>query len=174
MQKKSAFSPTSFHTLINNYDALSQLITRIRQSARSIEHLPPDLQRIARDSYSVSLKSVFFFAACSTLLAYIVRLPVSLPVRVRNVTFCRSFDLFCRFPTSSWNTDPDTRNKYRNRSHRQALLHHRVLMHPHLRVTMTMERMDCATMNSRGKRERSNIVRDACRPLRVRKRFWPT
>lgn len=38
--------------------------------------LPPDLQRIARDSYAVSLRAVFTLAACSTLLAYIVRLPV--------------------------------------------------------------------------------------------------
>ena len=55
---------------------LVQLIKRIRQSARLITSLPPDLQRIARDSYSASLKSVFFFAACSTMLAYLVRLPV--------------------------------------------------------------------------------------------------
>jgi len=52
------------------------LIKRIRQSARLITSLPPDLQRIARDSYSASLKSVFFFAACSTMLAYLVRLPI--------------------------------------------------------------------------------------------------
>jgi len=52
------------------------LIKRIRQSARLITSLPPDLQRIARDSYSASLKSVFFFAACSTALAYLVRLPI--------------------------------------------------------------------------------------------------
>ena len=53
-----------------------QLIKRIRQSARLVESLPPDLQRIARDSYSASLKSVFFFAACSAMLAYLVCLPV--------------------------------------------------------------------------------------------------
>jgi len=52
------------------------LIKRIRQSARLVKSLPPDLQRIARDSYSSSLKSVFFFAACSTMLAYLVRLPI--------------------------------------------------------------------------------------------------
>jgi len=52
------------------------LIKRIRQSTRLISNLPPDLQRIARDSYSIGLKSVFFFAACSTLLAYLVRLPI--------------------------------------------------------------------------------------------------
>jgi len=52
------------------------LIKKIRQSTRLISSLPPDLQRIARDSYSISLKRVFFFAACSTLLAYLVRLPI--------------------------------------------------------------------------------------------------
>ena len=31
---------------------------------------------LARGYYSASLESVFFFAACSTLLAYLVRLPV--------------------------------------------------------------------------------------------------
>lgn len=40
--------------------------------------LPPDIQRAARDSYAISLKAVFTLAACSTFLAYIVRLPVSL------------------------------------------------------------------------------------------------
>ncbi|KIY46255.1 MFS general substrate transporter [Fistulina hepatica ATCC 64428] len=52
------------------------LILRIRQSSRLVDSLPPDLQRIARDAYSVSLKSVFVFAACSTLLAYCARLPI--------------------------------------------------------------------------------------------------
>ena len=55
-----------------------QLIKRIRQLARLITSLPPDLQRIARDSYSASLKSVFLFAACSAMLACMVRLPVRL------------------------------------------------------------------------------------------------
>ncbi|KAF9032937.1 major facilitator superfamily domain-containing protein [Panaeolus papilionaceus] len=52
------------------------LIRRIRQSARLVQSLPPDQRRLAQDAYSISLKSVFFFAACSTLLAYIVRLPI--------------------------------------------------------------------------------------------------
>jgi len=55
---------------------LLQLIKRIRQSSRLITSLPPDLQRIARDSYASGLKSVFFFAACCALLAYFVRLPI--------------------------------------------------------------------------------------------------
>ncbi|KAJ7586749.1 vacuolar amino acid permease [Mycena floridula] len=53
-----------------------QLVKDIRQIARLIEKLPPDLQRIARDSYSGALKNVFLFAAVSTLLAYLVRLPI--------------------------------------------------------------------------------------------------
>ncbi|KAF5318179.1 hypothetical protein D9619_012099 [Psilocybe cf. subviscida] len=52
------------------------LITRIRQSARLVGELPPDIQRLARDSYDVSLHRVFFFAACSTLTAYLIRLPI--------------------------------------------------------------------------------------------------
>ncbi|KAG7453193.1 MFS general substrate transporter [Guyanagaster necrorhizus] len=51
-------------------------VKSIRQSARLIHDLPPDLQRKARDSYSASLKAVFFFSACCTLLAFIVRLPI--------------------------------------------------------------------------------------------------
>ena len=68
-----------------------QLIERIRKSARLITSLPPDLQRIARDSYSASLKSVFFFAACTTLLAYLVRLPV----RTFHSFLFHHKDLFC-------------------------------------------------------------------------------
>lgn len=52
------------------------LIRRIRQSFRFVDTLTPDLQKIANDSYGVSLKSVFLFAAVSTLLSYLVRLPV--------------------------------------------------------------------------------------------------
>ncbi|PBK70086.1 MFS general substrate transporter [Armillaria solidipes] len=51
-------------------------VKSIRQSARLIHELPPDLQRKARDSYSASLKAVFMFSACCTLLAYLVRLPI--------------------------------------------------------------------------------------------------
>ncbi|KAJ3782613.1 vacuolar amino acid permease [Lentinula aff. detonsa] len=53
-----------------------QIITHIRQNARAVVTLPPELQHIARDSYAVSLKTVFFFASVSTLLAYIARLPI--------------------------------------------------------------------------------------------------
>ena len=88
-----------------------QLIKRIRQSARLITSLPPDLQRIARDSYSASLKSVFFFAACSTLLAYLVRLPVSYPFisshpSIAGLISCClwSNHKICRFQTKPSNT----------------------------------------------------------------------
>ncbi|PPR05145.1 hypothetical protein CVT26_012231 [Gymnopilus dilepis] len=53
-----------------------QLILKIRHSARFLNSLAPEIQRQARDSYDISLKKVFFFASCSTLLAYIVRLPI--------------------------------------------------------------------------------------------------
>ena len=59
---------------------LSQLILKIRQSASLVTSLPPDLQKQARESYTISIKSVFFFSAVSTLLAYLVRLPVSPPL----------------------------------------------------------------------------------------------
>ena len=54
-----------------------QTITRIRESAKLVISLPPDLQRAARDSYAVALRIVFITAMCSTLMAYIVRLAVS-------------------------------------------------------------------------------------------------
>jgi hypothetical protein len=52
------------------------LIKRIRQSTTFVSSLPPDLQRQARQSYAVGIKAVFYFAAVSTLLAYLVRIPV--------------------------------------------------------------------------------------------------
>jgi hypothetical protein len=54
-----------------------QVIMDIRHSLSLVTSLPPDLQRAARDSYAASLRTVFILAACSTLTAYIVRLPVS-------------------------------------------------------------------------------------------------
>ncbi|KIJ98026.1 hypothetical protein K443DRAFT_104663 [Laccaria amethystina LaAM-08-1] len=53
------------------------LIQQIRQSAKLVASLPPDIQRIARDSYAASLKSVFVLAACASLFAYLARVPVS-------------------------------------------------------------------------------------------------
>jgi hypothetical protein len=64
--------------------------------------LPPDLQRIARDSYAVSLRAVFMLAACSTFLAYIVRLPVRLhPV--------------CCLVLCLWLSGLDSREEFRQR-----------------------------------------------------------
>ncbi|TFK24624.1 MFS general substrate transporter [Coprinopsis marcescibilis] len=54
----------------------SDIITRIRQNARLVATLPPDLKAAAQESYKQGLKSVFLFAACMTLLAYLVRLPI--------------------------------------------------------------------------------------------------
>jgi len=54
----------------------SQMIRQIRQSARLVATLPPDIQSAARESYAISLKAVFTLAACSTFLAYVIRLPM--------------------------------------------------------------------------------------------------
>ncbi|KAI0628852.1 vacuolar amino acid permease [Trametes polyzona] len=52
------------------------IINQIRHSSTLVAHLEPELQRAARDSYANSLRAVFIFAAVSTLLAYLVRLPI--------------------------------------------------------------------------------------------------
>ncbi|KAK2460722.1 hypothetical protein APHAL10511_007192 [Amanita phalloides] len=59
-----------------NGPGAEELISRIRQSARLVVNLPPPLQQITRDAYDTSLKLVFTFAASSTLMAYIIRIPV--------------------------------------------------------------------------------------------------
>lgn len=64
--------------MIQPHHLSSQIIKSIRESAQLVVSLPPDLQRAARDSYAVALKAVFTMAMCSTLMAYIVRLAVSL------------------------------------------------------------------------------------------------
>ncbi|KAJ7066838.1 vacuolar amino acid permease [Mycena belliarum] len=53
-----------------------ELILKIRRSAAVIRTLNPELQRDARDSYAIGLRTVYIFAACSTFLAYCVRLPI--------------------------------------------------------------------------------------------------
>ncbi|KAI0294667.1 vacuolar amino acid permease [Multifurca ochricompacta] len=53
-----------------------ELIKRIRHSAKLIATLPPETQGAARDSYAVALRAVFTMAACSTALAFIIRLPI--------------------------------------------------------------------------------------------------
>ncbi|KAF7295800.1 Vacuolar amino acid permease [Mycena chlorophos] len=53
-----------------------KLILRIRRSAAVIRDLLPEEQRLARDAYAISLRAVYVFAAASTLIAYLVRLPI--------------------------------------------------------------------------------------------------
>jgi len=60
---------------INETDA-AEKIRAIRHSSRLVASLPPHLQRAARDSYAIALRAVFIFAACATLAAYLIRLPI--------------------------------------------------------------------------------------------------
>ncbi|KAF8209437.1 vacuolar amino acid permease [Mycena galopus ATCC 62051] len=60
---------------IHTPDAES-LIMQIRRNSAFVRTLGPELQRDARDSFSIALKTVYIFAACSTFLAYCVRLPI--------------------------------------------------------------------------------------------------
>jgi MFS family permease len=53
-----------------------QIITAIRHSLSLVKTLPNPLQREAQDAYAASLRTVFVVAACSTLTAYLVRLPI--------------------------------------------------------------------------------------------------
>lgn len=96
--------PGSEEVCFNNYFKLRnfqgltfffplKLIKRIRHSARLVDSLPTDLQRLARDSYASSLKSVFILAACASLLAYICRLPVSSLCWLIHVDFIYLFNL---------------------------------------------------------------------------------
>lgn len=55
----------------------TQLITRIKQQSNLVVSLPPDVQRAVRDAHSTSIKAVFVYAACLTLVSYAVRLAVS-------------------------------------------------------------------------------------------------
>ncbi|KAM5542022.1 hypothetical protein V8D89_004332 [Ganoderma adspersum] len=63
------------HKRIQTPDA-EEMISKIRHSSTLVAQLPPHLQRAARDSYAISLRAVFIFAAVATLAAYIVRLPI--------------------------------------------------------------------------------------------------
>ncbi|EFI26574.1 multidrug resistance protein [Coprinopsis cinerea okayama7 len=56
----------------------TEFIMKIRQNSRLIASpdIPAHIKEAAKESYKISLKSVFFFASCMTLLAYIVRLPI--------------------------------------------------------------------------------------------------
>ncbi|KAJ7500461.1 major facilitator superfamily domain-containing protein [Mycena galericulata] len=66
---------TELQKRIHTPDA-TELILKIRRSSAVIRTLDPELQRAARDSYAIGLKAVYIFAACSTFLAYLVRLPI--------------------------------------------------------------------------------------------------
>jgi hypothetical protein len=62
-----------------NATQTTQIITAIRHSLSLVKTLPNPLQREAQDAYAASLRTVFVVAACSTLTAYLVRLPVRPP-----------------------------------------------------------------------------------------------
>ncbi|KAJ6567026.1 MFS general substrate transporter [Mycena capillaripes] len=66
---------TELRKRIHTPDA-EELIMKIRRNSAFVRTLMPDQQRDARDSYSIALKTVYIFAACSTFLAYLVRLPI--------------------------------------------------------------------------------------------------
>ncbi|KAJ6523477.1 major facilitator superfamily domain-containing protein [Mycena vulgaris] len=66
---------TELRKRIHTPDA-EELILKIRRSSAFIHTLMPKEQRSARDAYAIGLKSVYIFAACSTFLAYCVRLPI--------------------------------------------------------------------------------------------------
>ncbi|PSR82304.1 hypothetical protein PHLCEN_2v6100 [Hermanssonia centrifuga] len=78
-----AVSAAIFQSVLNvelhkriHTDNANELITRIRHSTSLVATLPLELQRAARDSYAVALRTVFILAACSTFLAYLARLPI--------------------------------------------------------------------------------------------------
>ncbi|KAK7036049.1 vacuolar amino acid permease [Favolaschia claudopus] len=52
------------------------LILQIRRNSNYIRELLPEQQGYARDSYALALKTVYIFASCLTLSAYLVRLPI--------------------------------------------------------------------------------------------------
>ncbi|KAJ6548100.1 MFS general substrate transporter [Mycena vulgaris] len=66
---------TELRKRIHTPDA-EELILRIRRSSAVIHTLTPKDQRSARDAYAIGLRTVYIFAACSTFLAYCVRLPI--------------------------------------------------------------------------------------------------
>ncbi|KAJ7490869.1 major facilitator superfamily domain-containing protein [Mycena latifolia] len=66
---------TELRLRIHTPDA-EELIMKIRRSSAFIHELMPEQQRAARDAYALGLKTVYIFAACSTFLAYCVRLPI--------------------------------------------------------------------------------------------------
>jgi hypothetical protein len=117
----------------------SQIIRRIRESAKFVISLPPDLQRSARDSYAVALRIVFIVGMCSTLMAYIARLPVSF----RHTRWCAVSQTICRSRINPWtNQSPPTLDP-RNAPPRQTLGMPSVLSPPPSRPRSTaMKRKD--------------------------------
>lgn len=103
--------------LLANF-VVSQTIRKIRHSATLVAHLPPELQRAARDSYAVGLRAVFIMAACSTFIAYLVRLPVSC-IHVLHVSF--STDRTCRFQTNLSILNRDAYPSMERRSRRRHM-----------------------------------------------------
>ncbi|KAL7282876.1 hypothetical protein ACG7TL_002290 [Trametes sanguinea] len=73
--EESSILNDELHNRIHGPGA-EETISKIRHSSTLVAKLPQDLQRAARDSYALSLRAVFIMAAVSTLLAYIVRLPI--------------------------------------------------------------------------------------------------
>ncbi|KAF9232240.1 major facilitator superfamily domain-containing protein [Melanogaster broomeanus] len=66
---------TELHRRIGGPNA--EEATQIRHSSLILPDLPRYLQDAARDAYATSLRVVFVLAACSTLVAYCARIPVS-------------------------------------------------------------------------------------------------
>ena len=73
-----------------------QLIEQVKHSSEMVRQLPPDLQRPVRDSYAIALQAVFTLAACCTVLAFLVRLPVRLFLKGG------PFLTYYRFPNYRW------------------------------------------------------------------------
>ncbi|KAB5594833.1 MFS transporter [Ceratobasidium theobromae] len=51
-----------------------EYVLRIRHSTKLVAHLEPHIQRAARDSYAITLKAVFLYAAACSLISFLIRL----------------------------------------------------------------------------------------------------
>ncbi|KAF8514715.1 hypothetical protein BU17DRAFT_52402, partial [Hysterangium stoloniferum] len=56
-----------------------QMIHQIRHSSSLVATLPPDLRRHAKASYAIAIRWVFVLSACSSFLAFLIRLVVCHP-----------------------------------------------------------------------------------------------
>jgi len=63
------------HERIHVPDA-ERIISEIRHSLSLVRSLPPDLQRVTRDAYASSLRTVFVAATFCLLVSYVLRLPI--------------------------------------------------------------------------------------------------